>query len=247
MRIRRHGHRHHAYAGFTLVIAVLAAALALKHQQSDFNDKQSNNLSGISSGHVTGLDDIPVYGGEIYVEINGNVPYFSEEELTTDSFEEYSDLDALGRCGTAFACVGTDIMPEEERGEIGQIKPSGWHTVKYDVVDGKYLYNRCHLIAYELTGENANEKNLITGTRYFNVQGMLPFENKTAKYVKDTDNHVLYRVTPLYEGDDLVARGVLMEAYSVEDEGEGICFCVYVYNIQPGVDIDYSSGESELS
>ena len=167
--------------------------------------------------------------------------------MTATSFEEYSDLDNLGRCGVAMASVGQDIMPTEERGSIGQIKPAGWHTVKYDCVDGKYLYNRCHLLGYQLTGENANERNLITGTRYLNVDGMLPFENMVADYVMETGNHVMYRVTPIYTGNNLVADGVLMEGYSVEDQGEGITFCVYVYNVQPGVRIDYATGDSSLA
>lgn len=182
---------------------------------------------------------------EAYIKVNGNVPRFSDEEKkTAAAFENYSDLDALGRCGVAFACVGKETMPTEERGPIGSIKPSGWHSVKYDFVDGKYLYNRCHLIGYQLTAENANEKNLITGTRYLNTKGMLPFENMVADYVKETGNHVLYRVTPVFEGKNLVASGVYMEAYSVEDDGDDICFYVYVFNRQPGVKIDYLTGDS---
>ena len=182
---------------------------------------------------------------EPYIKVNGNVPRFSDEEKkTAAAFENYSDLDALGRCGVAFACVGKEMMPTEERGPIGSIKPSGWHSVKYDFVDGKYLYNRCHLIGYQLTAENANEKNLITGTRCLNTKGMLPFENMVADYVKETGNHVLYRVTPVFEGKNLVASGVYMEAYSVEDDGDGICFYVYVFNRQPGVKIDYLTGDS---
>lgn len=182
---------------------------------------------------------------EAYIKVNGNVPLFSEDEKkTAAAFENYSDLDALGRCGVAFACVGKETMPTEERGPIGSIKPSGWHSVKYDFVDGKYLYNRCHLIGYQLTAENANEKNLITGTRYLNTKGMFPFENMVADYVKETGNHVLYRVTPVFEGNNLVASGVYMEAYSVEDNGDGICFYVYVFNRQPGVKIDYLTGDS---
>lgn len=182
---------------------------------------------------------------EPYIKVNGNVPRFSDEEKkTAAAFENYSDLDALGRCGVAFACVGKETMPTEERGPIGSIKPSGWHSVKYDFVDGKYLYNRCHLIGYQLTAENANEKNLITGTRYLNTKGMLPFENMVADYVKETGNHVLYRVTPVFEGKNLVASGVYMEAYSVEDDGDGICFYIYVFNRQPGVKIDYLTGDS---
>lgn len=165
--------------------------------------------------------------------------------MTVQCFEKYSDLDELGRCGVVYANVCIDTMPTEPRGEIGSIKPSGWHLDKYnDLIDGNYLYNRCHLIAYQLTGENANEKNLITGTRYLNVQGMLGFENQVAEYVKTTNNHVLYRVTPIFEGDNLLASGVLMEAYSVEDYGRGICFCVYVYNVQPGIIIDYATGDN---
>ena len=190
------------------------------------------------------LEDIPEFSGEPYVVLEDNRPNFPEEEWSAEPFEEYSPLDSLGRCGPAYACVGLETMPTEERGSIGQVKPSGWKTAKYDNVDGKYLYNRCHLLGFQLTGENANEENLITGTRYLNVEGMLPFENLVADYVKETPNHVLYRVTPLYEGDNLVASGGLMEAGSVEDEREGICFNVYVYNDQPGITIDYATGES---
>ena len=195
------------------------------------------------------LEDIPAYDGNPYRTINDGVPYFSEEDKArVDAFEKYSDLDSLGRCGVAYANICRDLMPTEERGEIGSIKPSGWHTINYhELIDGNYLYNRCHLIGYQLSGENANEKNLITGTRYLNVEGMLPFENVVADYVKSTGNHVLYRVTPIFEGDNLVASGVLMEAYSVEDNGTGLMFNVYCYNVQPGVSINYASGESELT
>ncbi len=193
------------------------------------------------------LDAVPVYAGEPYVFLNDNQPDFSLDDFTTTEFETYSELDWLGRCGVAYANICVELMPTEERGEIGMIKPSGWHTVKYDVVDGKYLYNRCHLIGFQLAGENANEQNLITGTRYLNVVGMLPFENMVAEYVEETGNHVLYRITPIFEGNELVARGVQMEAISVEDEGEGVCFNVFVYNVQPGVEIDYSTGESWLT
>lgn len=199
-----------------------------------------------SGGSSATLDSIPAYSGQAYVELNGNQPTFTEDELVTESFETYSPLDSLGRCGVAYANVGLDTMPTEERGSIGQVKPSGWQTVKYDCVDGKYLYNRCHLIGYQLTAENANKENLITGTRYLNVEGMLPFENLVADYVKETENHVLYRVTPIFEGDNLVASGVQMEAMSVEDKGEGVCFNVYCYNVQPGVAIDYATGDSWL-
>lgn len=188
--------------------------------------------------------EIPAYSGEPYVVLDDNTPDFSKEELTVQSYEEYSDLDELGRCGTAQASVGQELMPTEKRGSIGRIKPSGWQSVKYDHVDGKFLYNRCHLLGYQLTAENANEKNLITGTRYMNTEGMLPFENMVADYVKETGNHVAYRVTPVFSGDNLVADGVRMEAFSVEDEGEEICFDVFVYNVQPGIEIDYATGES---
>ena len=193
------------------------------------------------------LEEVPAYSGEPYVVLNGNVPDFPEADRTANSFESYSPLDELGRCGTAYANVGEDLMPTEERGSIGQVQPSGWHTVRYDCVDGQYLYNRCHLIGYQLTGENANEENLITGTRYLNVEGMLPFEDQVAEYVEETGCHVLYRVTPVYQGDNLLASGVVMEAESVEDDGAGVRFCVYVYNVQPGVEIDYATGESWLA
>jgi len=200
----------------------------------------------IQGEETASVSAVPPFSGEPYVVLADNVPGFTKEELTSKSYETYSPLDRLGRCGVAQACVGTDLMPTEERGSIGSVKPTGWQTVKYDCVDGKYLYNRCHLIGYQLSGENANKENLITGTRYMNVDGMLPFENMVADYVKETGNHVLYRVTPIYDGDNLVAGGVQMEALSVEDGGEGICFNVYVYNCQPGVSIDYATGESQL-
>ncbi len=192
------------------------------------------------------LSNIPPYSGDTFVAINDNVPFFTEEELTTTAYENYSNLDALGRCGVVIACCGQEIMPTGERGDIGSVKPSGWVQAQYDFVDGKYLYNRCHLIGWQLSGEDANKKNLITGTRYFNTEGMLPFENMVADYIKETGNHVMYRVTPIYEGNNLVANGVLIEAYSVEDNGEGICFHVYCYNVQPGVVIDYATGKSLL-
>ncbi len=191
--------------------------------------------------------EIPQYSDEPYYIVNENMPYFDESDYTTEVFENYSELDSLGRCGVAYANICDELMPTEERGDIGEIRPTGWHTVKYpEVIDDLYLYNRCHLIGFQLAGENANEKNLITGTRYFNVVGMLPFENEIASYVHETGNHVLYRVTPVFTGDNLVADGVLMEAYSVEDSGEGVCFCVFVYNVQPGIEIDYATGESYM-
>ena len=193
------------------------------------------------------VGEVPTFSGQPYIVINDNVPEFLDSDLTSDAYEFYSELDSLGRCGYAVACVGIELMPTEERGAIGQVKPSGWKTIKFDFVDGKYLYNRCHLIGFQLTGENANEQNLITGTRYLNVDGMLPFENMIADYVKETENHVIYRVTPIFEGNELVARGVQMEAFSVEDNGEGICFNVYAYNNQPGVTIDYSDGTAIAS
>lgn len=208
-----------------------------------------NNTASLESEAeaLVSVENIPEFAGEAYVVINGNVPYFTEEDYTTESFESYSELDLLGRCGAAYASIGTDLMPVKEREDIGMIKPSGWHTVKYDCVEKKYLYNRSHLIGYQLTGENANERNLITGTRYMNAQGMLPFENLVADYVKQSENHVLYRVTPIFKGNNLLAEGVLMEGWSVEDNGEGICFNVFVYNVQPGIEIDYATGESRLS
>ena len=194
------------------------------------------------------LESIPEWDGETaYVIINDNVPFFTDEEKVTQSYESYGELDGLGRCTVCIACIGIDLMPTEDRGSIGSVKPSGWQTVKYDFISGNYLYNRCHLIGYQLTGENANKQNLITGTRFLNIDGMLTFEDMIADYIKETENHVMFRVTPIFEGDNLVASGVLMEAWSVEDEGDGICFCVYAYNGQPGVIIDYATGESEAA
>lgn len=204
----------------------------------DFSVEQIVNSFG------TEVVEVPEYTGNAYTAVHDNVPFFEKSGLPTESFEYYSELDELGRCGIVCANIGRDIMPTEKRGDIGQVKPSGWHTVKYDNVDGNYLYNRCHLIGYQLSAENANEKNLITGTRYLNVMGMLPFENMVADYVKETGNHVLYRVTPLFDGDDLLAYGVLMEGWSVEDVGEGICFNVFAYNVQPDIVIDYATGDS---
>ena len=207
-----------------------------------------NTTDGSSQGKNTEtvtLEEIPEYSGEPYVEVKNNKPDFSEQELETKPFEEYSDLDELGRCGTAEAKIGQELMPQAERESISEVKPSGWVNKKYDNVDGGYLYNRCHLIGYQLTAENANEENLITGTRYMNTEGMLPFENMVADYIQDTGNHVMYRVTPVYEEDNLLASGVQMEAESVEDKGKEISFNVYVYNVQPGIEIDYETGESE--
>ena len=217
------------------------------------NEEEANktgsklNEAGINSQYIFTLSDVPVYEGAPSVILNDNIPAFSETDLTTEPFEQYSDLDSFGRCGEAYANICRELMPTEKRGEIGMIRPSGWHTVKYNgVVDGNYLYNRCHLIAFSLAGENANEKNLITGTRYMNTVGMIPYEQEVADYVKDTEHHVLYRVTPVFEGENLVAAGVHMEAMSVEDKGSAICFNVFVYNVQPGIYIDYSNGDSRL-
>ena len=240
---------------FSLIALLLALSVLLSgctlpfrplNQDSHFTTEspgtQEQGFSNIT------LDSIPAFDGKTpYVEINGKTPFFTSEEITEISYESYSDLDALGRCGVAIASVGVDLMPTEERGSISGVKASGWHTVKYDIVNAKYLYNRCHLIGYQLTGENANVENLITGTRYLNVDGMLPFENMVADYVKESENHVMYRVTPIFVGSELVARGVLMEAMSVEDGGEDISFCVYVYNCQPGITIDYNTGKSHLN
>lgn len=204
------------------------------------------NFGHGAAPHAVSVEEIPAYSGYAYVVINDNKPLFDASEMVTDSYEFYSELDGLGRCGYAMACIGADLMPTEERESISSIKPSGWLQAQYDFVEGKSLYNRCHLIGFQLTGENANDRNLITGTRYLNTKGMLPYENMVADYIKETGNHVLYRVTPIYEGTDLVVSGVQLEAWSVEDQGEGICFHVYLYNVQPGVIIDYHTGESRL-
>lgn len=208
----------------------------------------SPNLPVYADSRIQSVDPktIPEYSREPYFILEDNIPSFTIEDAEKGSFETYSELDELGRCGTAYANIGMDLMPTEERDSIGSVKPSGWHTVKYDIVDGKYLYNRCHLIGYQLTGENANSENLITGTRYLNVEGMLPFENMVADYIKETGNHVLYRATPVFEGENLIASGVQLEAMSVEDNGEGILFHVYCYNVQPGITIDLLTGESTL-
>ncbi len=213
--------------------SVSDAVTGLLEQAQSVKEKQSGSVS---------LDQLPEYSGSPYAEIDGNVPSFSEEKKNGPAYEFYSELDSLGRCGYAESKITTELMPAEERGAIGMVKPAGWHTVKYDNVDGRYLYNRCHLIGYQLTGENANKKNLITGTRYLNVTGMLPFENEVADYVHSTGNPCMYRVTPVFQGDDLVARGVEMEAESVKDQT--ISFHVFVYNVQPGIGIDYNTGNS---
>ena len=222
----------------------LDIAWAVLEELENYEEAHSDVLPEYSGAEAESVEEIPPFSGDAYVAVNGNVPFFRPEEITDESYEEYAELDSLGRCGVTMACIGIDIMPTEDRGDIGSVKPTGWQSVKYDCVDGKYLYNRCHLIGFQLAGENANKRNLITGTRYLNIEGMLPFENLVADYVQETKNHVLYRVTPLFDGDDLVAHGVLMEGWSVEDEGEGVCFCVYAYNVQPGIVIDYTTGES---
>ncbi len=228
---------------FVLLAVVCLLFAGCTGIDSLLEDKETFSQSVLSAS----LDEIPPYSGDPYVVINDNQPVFDGGETGGDSFETYAELDSLGRCGTAYAKIGQDLMPTEERGNISPVKPSGWQSEKYDSVEGKYLYNRCHLIGFQLSGENANERNLITGTRYLNVEGMLPFENQVAEYVRSTGNHVLYRVTPVYEGDDLVARGVQMEAKSVEDGGKEICFHIFAYNCQPGITIDYATGESHLT
>lgn len=220
-------------------------SLDTSEQTTEQSDNQVTNISNLDSSYKLAVKSLPSYIGKPSVELNNGIPAFDESELTTSSFENYSGLDSLGRCGVAYANIGTDLMPIEERGEIGNIKPSGWHTVKYnDLIEDNYLYNRCHLIAFQLAGENDNVCNLITGTRYLNIEGMQPYENQVAEYVRGTGNHVLYRVTPIFEEDNLVATGVEMEAYSVEDLGKGVCFHVFCFNVQPYISIDYASGES---
>ncbi len=225
-----------------LIVFSMTGAAACGPEVSDKGNQEK--AEGVTVSGQLEVSDIPEYSGEPYIEINGNEPDFDQDQITDKSFEEYSQLDSLGRCQEAEASIGDDLMPTEERGSIGQIKPSGWHTVKYDNVDGKYLYNRCHLIGYQLTAENANEENLITGTRYMNVEGMLPFENMVADYIKETGNHVMYEVTPVYDGDDLVASGVHMEGYSVEDEGEGISFNIYARTRSRGLRLITQRGKA---
>ena len=234
-------------AGMMVVSQAGCQSTGNSSNSGNAQSEQSSKGSTNSSTKSVSSDNIPDFSGNMTVAVDNNNPDFTSKDLTTKSYESYSRLDSEGRCQVAEACVGKDIMPKGKRGAIGMVKPTGWHTAKYDNVDGKYLYNRCHLIAYQLTGENANEKNLITGTRYLNVEGMLPFENMVADYVKETGNHVLYRVTPIFTGDDLVADGVEMEALSMEDDGEGISFHIFAYNNQPGISINYATGDSTLS
>lgn len=227
------------------IIPLILIVLILVY--NTYAEEINKYISSFASTETYNIENIPEYTGNNYVIINNNEPEFTENNLSTESFENYSSKDYLDRCGVAYANIGIDLMPTEERGSIGGVKPTGWHTIKYDIVDGKYLYNRCHLIGYQLSGENANQENLITCTRQMNVEGMLPFENKIAEYVKETNNHVLYRVTPIFEGTNLLATGVQMEALSVEDNGEGIKFNIFVYNVQDGITIDYSDGSSSLT
>lgn len=220
---------------------VIALVLAMGFIYNEYIDSTD---SSFKTQEVSSLSDIEDYSGSDFVNVNNNVPFFTDEDKKRGSFEEYGDLDSLGRCTEAFAIVSKETMPTEKRGSIGMIKPTGWHTVKYDSVNGKYLYNRCHLIGYQLTGENANPNNLITCTRQMNSDVMLMFENRVANYVKDSEGRVLYRVTPYFEGDNLLSKGVLMEAYSLDDNGKGLMFNVFVYNVQDGIMIDYATGES---
>ena len=252
-----------------ILLVIIVGSYGMSHMEQSYNgtggpvsdgetethtvhisDSGTGNAPGSTEGYrVTEKtilqEKIPDYNGNPIEVISKNIPAFTQNDLTTSSYEKYSPLDELGRCGEATACIGKDLMPKEKRGSIGMVKPSGWHTIRYDdLVDGKYLYNSCNKIAIHLSGENSNEKNLITGTRYLNVQGMLPYEEEVGDYVRETGNHVIYRVTPIFVEEDLVARGVQMEAYSVEDKGEGICYNVFCYNVQPGVEINYRTGES---
>ena len=234
---------------FLMVFLLSLMLVGCEEDDTSLNNSLLGAVKGSTTTTDSSVNNIPEYSGEDFVALNNNVPNFDEKDKTTTSFETYSPLDSLGRCGEAYANIGRDLMPTQKRGDISSVKPSGWLNKKYDtsLVDGGYIYNRCHLIGHQLAGEDANERNLITGTRYFNVDGMLPFENMIADYVKETNNHVLFRVTPVYDGDNLVAKGVQMEAYSVEDDGEGVMFNVFVYNVQPGIEIDYATGESWLS
>lgn len=225
---------------------ILFFVLILLSGCSDLSETSSLSSTSNSQSINVDLSSIPAYSGSAYIEINNNIPYFTADEITTNSYEFYSELDGLGRVGYAEACVGLDLMPTEERGNISEVKPTGWHSSQYDFVNGKSLYNRCHLIGFQLTGENANAQNLMTGTRYLNVDGMLPFENQVANYVR-SGGHVMYRVTPVFNGNNLVADGVELEGYSVEDQGQAVTFNVFCYNVQPGVEIDYASGDNWAS
>ncbi len=232
----------------TILVTILGVSGALLGETlQDQNSSSTPSSSYSSTSSEFDYSAVPAYTDSPYIAVNNNVPYFTEKDYTTESYESYGELDSLGRCTSCIACVGQDLMPTEKRGSIGSVKPSGWQIAKYDFIDGKYLYNRCHLIGYQLSGENANERNLITGTRYLNVSGMLPFENLVGDYVKETGNHVLYRSTPIFVDDEWVARGVLLEGYSIEDNGEGVQFCVFCYNVQPGVTINYYDGSNQAT
>ncbi len=230
------------YLEMLIMVFVLFMSCTLMFDKYD-NKKEEDKLEDVI---LYNIGEIPEYSGKEYIYINNNEPNFDEKYFNETSFEMYSDLDSRGRCGVAFANIGIDLMPTEKRGSIGMIKPSGWNQAKYDIVDGKYLYNRCHLIGYQLTGENTNERNLITCTRQTNTGAMLEFENKVAKYIKETNNHVLYRATPIFIGDNMLASGIQLEALSVEDNGDGIKFNVYIYNVQDGININYLDGENSL-
>lgn len=252
--------KHIKYLGVVVVLLLVLLFSEITGIELPFDETTTNEATTTLTHHYSNTtptfenpdavliskDNIPEYTGNPYIVLNSNIPDFIETEITTEAFEDYGELDSLGRCTRAVACLGTETMPTEERGEIGMIKPSGWKTKKYDCVDGKYLYNRCHLIGFQLSGENANKKNLITGTRELNIAGMLPFENLVADYIKETNNHVMYRVTPLFEGNNLLCNGVQIEAFSVEDNGKGISFNVFCYNAQPSIKINYETGESYL-
>lgn len=255
--------------GIAIAAAVASAGAAVAANASDLVQNGARNVlpdgaravlqipsKAVSAGTGTAAEGgsdlaaVPAYEGAASTELNGGIPWFTADDLEkaakNPGFEEYGEKDGLGRCTAATACVGPETMPAkgEKRGSIGMVKPSGWHTVKYEGIDGKYLYNRCHLIAWCLGAENANERNLVTGTRCMNAEGMLPYEEAVAKYIDRTGNHVLYRATPVFEGDDLVCKGVLIEAQSVEDGGEGVRICAFCHNVQPGIGIDYATGDS---
>ena len=232
-------------SNYKIVLSIISAVLLIF--VSFYQDEITMYINKATGNYVTyGLEEVPTYNGEDYVIIDDNEPDFKDSDYEIPALENYSDLDSLGRVGVATAIVSSKTMPTEERGSIGSVKPTGWHTVKYDIVDGKYLYNRCHLIGFQLTGENANPNNLITCTRQMNTGAMLDFENQVASYIKETNNSVLYRVTPIYSGDNLLASGVTIEAKSIEDEGKGLKFHVYIYNVQDGIEIDYKKGDSKL-
>lgn len=255
--IMKYRKRNRKYVSLLALIICLCLTALSGCENADTVNLQENSSDKLTIQQFSGtandseyrfdIASVPEFAGEPYVIINENRSSFPDSDYITEPFEFYSELDSLGRCGVAYANICKEIMPAKKREAIGSVEPSGWQTAKYNVIEDVYLYNRCHLIGFQLAGENANEKNLITGTRYMNIEGMLPFENVVADYVKETGNHVLYRVTPIFEGNNLVASGVEMEAASVEDKGQGLSFHVFVYNNQPGISIDYATGESKLS